>query len=78
MTMASPRPFDSGPSYRGAAGVMGGYKGAAAASRGPTAFSGAVKSRREDHLIGKSIHIAKGPYRYCPTQTCIECAAVPT
>ena len=62
MTMASPRPFDNGTPFRG----MGGMGMGAGGSRGGApqfGSSGVQRTRREDNLIGKTIVVAKGPYR---------------
>lgn len=61
MTMASPRPFDSGTPFRamGAMGLgLGAFRGAA-----QSGSSGVQRTRREDNLIGTTIVVAKGPYR---------------
>ena len=60
MTMASPRPFDNGTPFRGMGGMgMGAFRGVAP----QFGSSGVQRTRREDNLIGKTIVVAKGPYR---------------
>ena len=41
---------------------MGSFRGGAG-GRGQPAYSGVQRTRREDNLIGKSLFVAKGPYR---------------
>jgi len=41
---------------------MGSFRGGAA-GRGQPTYSGVQRTRREDNLIGKSLFVAKGPYR---------------
>ena len=41
---------------------MGSFRGGAG-GRGQPAYSGVQHTRREDNLIGKSLFVAKGPYR---------------
>ncbi len=62
MVMASPRPLDSGAPFGGMGMGMGSFRGGAG-GRGQPAYSGVQRTRREDNLIGKSLFVAKGPYR---------------
>ena len=62
MVMASPRPLDNGTPFGGMGMGMGSFRGGVA-GRGQPAYSGVQRTRREDNLIGKSLFVAKGPYR---------------
>lgn len=62
MVMASPRPLDNGTPFGGMGMGVGSFRGGAA-GRGQPAYSGVQRTRREDNLIGKSLFVAKGPYR---------------
>lgn len=64
MTMASPRPLgDNGNPFQGMGMGMGAFRGGMG-GRGQPGYSGVQRTRREDNLIGKSLFVAKGPYRY--------------